>query len=31
MSRYAEVYAAWKTDPEAFWADTARDISWYRL
>jgi propionyl-CoA synthetase len=31
MSRYAEVYAHWKRDPEGFWADAARDISWYKL
>jgi propionyl-CoA synthetase len=31
VSRYHEVYAAWKTDPEAFWAEAARDIDWYNL
>ena len=31
MSRYHEVYASWQKDPEAFWADAAKDISWYRL
>ena len=31
MSRYNEVYASWKTDPEAFWAEVAGDISWYKL
>jgi propionyl-CoA synthetase len=30
MSRYRDVYAAWKNDPTAFWAEAARDISWYR-
>ncbi|MGE0653201.1 MAG: propionyl-CoA synthetase [Alphaproteobacteria bacterium] len=30
-SRYHEVYEAWKRDPEAFWAEAARDITWYRL
>ncbi len=30
MSRYAEVYADWQKDPEAFWADTARGITWYK-
>ncbi|MGE0629303.1 MAG: propionyl-CoA synthetase [Hyphomicrobiaceae bacterium] len=30
MSRYHEVYAAWNKDPEAFWAEAARDISWYK-
>ena len=26
-SRYAEVYAAWQRDPQAFWAAAARDIA----
>ncbi len=30
-SRYAEVYASWQRDPEAYWAKAAQDISWYRL
>ncbi len=30
MSRYHEVYAAWAADPQAFWAEAARDISWYK-
>lgn len=30
MSRYHEVYASWKRDPEAFWAEAAREISWFR-
>ena len=30
MSRYHEVYASWKSDPEAFWAKAAQDISWYK-
>ena len=29
-SRYREVYAAWKKDPEAFWAEAAREIDWYK-
>jgi propionyl-CoA synthetase len=29
-SRYHEVYARWKRDPDAFWAEAARDIDWYR-
>jgi propionyl-CoA synthetase len=29
-SRYREVYAAWKADPEAFWAEAARAIDWYK-
>ncbi|MBO0739811.1 MAG: propionyl-CoA synthetase [Hyphomicrobiaceae bacterium] len=28
-SRYHEVYAAWKQDPETFWAEAAREIDWY--
>ena len=31
MSRYHEVYAAWKNDPEEFWGKAAQDISWYKL
>ena len=31
MSRYHEVYATWKQDPEAFWAKAAQEISWYKL
>ncbi|MEJ1158104.1 propionyl-CoA synthetase [Prosthecomicrobium sp. N25] len=27
-SRYAEVYGAWKSDPEGFWADAAKAIDW---
>ncbi len=30
VSRYHEVYAAWKRDPEGFWAEAARAIDWYR-
>ncbi|MCV0394190.1 MAG: propionyl-CoA synthetase [Rhizobiaceae bacterium] len=29
-SRYHEVYARWKDDPEAFWAEAAREIDWFR-
>jgi propionyl-CoA synthetase len=29
-SRYQEVYAAWKADPVAFWAEAARDIDWFK-
>ena len=29
-SRYHEVYAAWKRDPEAYWAEAARAIDWYK-
>jgi propionyl-CoA synthetase len=28
-SRYHEIYAHWQRDPEAFWADAAREIDWY--
>ena len=28
MSRYHEVYAASRRDPEAFWAEAAREIDW---
>jgi propionyl-CoA synthetase len=28
MSRYAEEYERWRSDPEAFWAAAARDIDW---
>jgi propionyl-CoA synthetase len=27
-SRYREVYARWKRDPEGFWAEAAREIDW---
>ncbi len=30
MSRYHEVYSAWKDDPEAFWAEAAKEISWFK-
>ncbi len=26
--RYADVYAAWQADPEAFWLDAAKSIDW---
>ncbi len=29
MSRYHEVYRAWQTDPEGFWAEAAREIDWF--
>ncbi len=29
-SRYHEIYESWKRDPEAFWAEAARAIDWYR-
>src|SRR5690606_34811470 len=31
MSRYHELYSSWKNDPQAFWAEAAREISWYKL
>jgi propionyl-CoA synthetase len=31
MSRYHDVYAAWQRDPEAFWAEAAREIDWINL
>jgi propionyl-CoA synthetase len=27
-SKYPEVYAAWRRDPQAFWAEAAREIDW---
>lgn len=29
-SRYPEVYESWQKDPEGFWAEAAKDITWYR-
>ncbi len=29
MSRYPEVFAAWQSDPVAFWQDAARQIDWF--
>ena len=29
-SRYHETYAAWDTDPEAFWAREAENIHWFK-
>jgi len=31
MTRYHEVFATWKKDPEGFWAEAAKGVSWYRL
>lgn len=31
MTRYHEVYASWKSNPEEFWATAAQDITWYKL
>ena len=30
MSRYAEIYAQWKADPEGFWAKAAQDVDWIK-
>ena len=30
MSRYAEVYAQWRANPEGFWAEAAKDVDWIR-
>lgn len=30
MSRYDEVYAAWRRDPEGFWARAAEAVQWYK-
>ena len=29
-SRYAETYAAWQRDPEAYWAEIANGIEWIK-
>ena len=29
-SRYAEVYEQWRSDPQAFWAEAAREIDWIK-
>jgi len=28
-SRYAEVYEQWRSDPQGFWAEAAKEIDWY--
>ena len=30
MSTYHDVYASWKSDPEAFWAEAANGIDWIK-
>jgi propionyl-CoA synthetase len=30
MSRYAETYARWQSDPHGFWAEQARSIDWIK-
>ena len=29
-SKYAKTYARWKSNPEAFWAEAAREIDWFK-
>ncbi len=29
-SKYAETYARWKSNPEAFWAEAAGEIDWFK-
>jgi len=29
-SRYQEVYQSWKDDPQSFWGEAAKDVSWYK-
>ncbi len=28
-TRYYDTYASWKADPEAFWAEAAKEINWF--
>jgi acetyl-CoA synthetase len=30
MSRYHEVYGHWQKDPEGFWGEAAREITWFK-
>ena len=30
MSRYRQIYAAWKSDPAKFWSEAARGIDWVK-
>lgn len=30
QSRYHEIYASWKSDPEAFWAEAAGHVDWIK-
>ncbi|MCB1540840.1 MAG: AMP-binding protein, partial [Rhodoblastus sp.] len=30
MSSYGQVYSAWKNNPEAFWAEAAKEIDWIK-
>jgi propionyl-CoA synthetase len=29
-SRYVEIYGSWRADPQAFWAEAAAEIDWFR-
>ncbi|MBA3497268.1 MAG: propionyl-CoA synthetase, partial [Gemmatimonadales bacterium] len=29
-STYHEIYARWRAEPEAFWAEAAEAVHWYR-
>ena len=30
MANYADIYAGWQADPEAFWARAAKAVDWDR-
>ena len=30
MNRYDEIYAKWKADPQAFWAEAASAVDWFK-
>lgn len=30
MGRYKQVYESWKSDPEGFWAEAAKEIDWFK-
>ena len=30
MARYAEIYGAWKADPESFWMEAAKTVDWIK-
>ena len=30
MSRYPDVYKSWQSDPEAFWAEAAKAVDWFK-
>jgi propionyl-CoA synthetase len=31
ISRYPETYATWRRDPDAYWAEAAKSIDWFKL